>query len=303
MRRSAAAFVRRWRLELPIIMAVVAGALIGLAAGALFQRLTGASPGGAWALGAVLVGAAVLLLSIRSLERRRPGNPERGETNARRAIEHALSAPDCAAGHAVTSIARIGEVDHLVATPVRLWVIEARDRPVPREQFPEVLQRLADNTTAVWQWAPAGTPVRGCLVLASDPPTRRKTFDYGKEPIVVHTPASLARELKSEARTERVLDDRSRPASANSPGSGSSRSEHAAPAISASASGVSCATERSPPATSALPGPRCAPMSAPGRTPSHAAGLPCRLTRLPAGEPPWHPATPPHSTSSSSPIC
>ena len=208
MRRSVAAFVRRWRLELPVIMAVVAGALIGLAAGALFQRLSGATPGGASALGAVLVGAAALVLCIRSLERRRPGNPEKGETNARRAIELALSAPDCAVAHAVTSIARIGEIDHLVATPVRLWVIEARDRPVLHEQFPEVLQRLADITTAVWQWAPAGTPVRACLVLVSDTRPRRKTFDYGKEPIVVHTPASLSRELKSEARTERVIDER-----------------------------------------------------------------------------------------------
>ena len=150
----------------------------------------------------------MLLLSIRSLERWRSGNPERGETNARRAIEHALTAPDCAAAHSVTSIARIGDIDHLVATPVRLWVIETRYRPIPREQFPEVLQRIADNTTAVWQWAPAGTPVRGCLVLANDPRPRRKTFDYGKEPIVVHTPASLARELKIEARTERVIDER-----------------------------------------------------------------------------------------------
>ena len=207
MRRSVEAFARRWRNELLVIMAAVAGALIALAAGAVFQ-LTGASPGGAWSLGAALVGAALLLLSLRSLERRRPGNPERAETNARRAIEHALTAPNCAAAHAVTSIARIGDIDHLVATPVRLWIIETRYRPVPREQFPEVLRRLADNTTAVWQWAPAGTPVRGSLVLANDARPRRNTFDYGKEPIVVHTPASLAKELQAEARTERMIDER-----------------------------------------------------------------------------------------------
>ena len=77
-----------------------------------------------------------------------------------------------------------------------------------RAPIPEVLRRIADNTSAVWEWAPAGTPVRGCLVLADDARPQRKTVDYGKEPIVVHTPASLARELRAEARKERVIDER-----------------------------------------------------------------------------------------------
>ena len=206
MRRSAVAFVRRWRLERLVITAACAGALIGLAAGAVLHRLTGASLGAGWTLGAALVGACLLLLSIGSLQRRRPGNPETGETLAGKAIRDTLTAPGCALAHSVTSIAKARDIDHLVATPVRVWIIETR--PVPREQFPEVLRRIADNTTAVWQWAPAGTPVRACLVLVSDTRPRRKTFDYGKEPIVVHTPASLSRELKSEARTERVIDER-----------------------------------------------------------------------------------------------
>ena len=37
---------------------------------------------------------------------------------------------------------------------------------------------------------------------------QRKTFDYGKEPIVVHTPASLAHELKAEARKDLMIGDR-----------------------------------------------------------------------------------------------
>ena len=110
--------------------------------------------------------------------------------------------------HSVTGIARVGDIDHLVATPVRLWVIETKYRRVPREHFPEVLRRIADNTAAVWEWAPPGTPVRGCLVLAYESRIHRKTYDYGKEPIVVHTPASLARELRAEAGRERVLDER-----------------------------------------------------------------------------------------------
>ena len=90
---------------------------------------------------------------------------------------------------------------------MRLWVIETKYRRVPREHFPEVLRRIADNTTAVWEWAAPGTPVRECLVLAYESRIHRKTYDYGKEAIVVHTPASLARELQAEAKRERVLDE------------------------------------------------------------------------------------------------
>ena len=110
--------------------------------------------------------------------------------------------------HSVTAIARVGDIDHLVATPLRLWVIETKYRHVPREHFPEVLRRLAENTSAVWKWAPPGTPVRACLVLATGSEPKRKTYDYGTEPVVVHTPKSLARELKAEAAKERMIDER-----------------------------------------------------------------------------------------------
>ena len=30
-----------------------------------------------------------------------------------------------------------------------------------------MLDEIADNTTAVWDWAPPGTPVRSCLVIGS----------------------------------------------------------------------------------------------------------------------------------------
>ena len=71
-------------------------------------------------------------------------------------------------------------------------------RHVPRDQFPEVLRRIAENTSAVWGWAPPVTPVRACLVPAEGAPPKRKTYDYGKEPVVVHTPTSLACEFKAD---------------------------------------------------------------------------------------------------------
>ena len=212
MRRFAGAFVRRKRNELLVIMAAGAGTVMGLSAGALFHPLIG--PWTRWRVGTrrrPRWRQVVLLLSIRYLERRRLGNlgkGEKAEIHAGQAIEHALTAPGCAVARSVITIARVGDIDHLVATPVRLWVIETKYRRIRRERFPEVLRQIADNTNAVWEWAPAGTPVRGCLVLANAARSQRKTFDYGKEPIVVHTPASLAHELKAEARKECTIDER-----------------------------------------------------------------------------------------------
>ena len=142
----------------------------------------------------------------RRLDRLEKG--EDAETYAGQVIEYALTTPGCAIAHSVTSIARIGDIDHLVATPLRLWVIETKYRHVPRAQFPEVLRRIGENTSAVWKWAPPGTPVQACLVLAKGSAPNRKTYDYGTEPVVVHTPASLARELKAEAGKERMIDER-----------------------------------------------------------------------------------------------
>ena len=129
--------------------------------------------------------------------------------STRHAIEHALAAPDCAVAHSVSTIARAGNIDHLVATPVRLWVIGTTHRRVPREELPGVLARIGDNTAAVWDWAPPGTPVRGCLVLGGGAhSSTRNRYDYGKGPVVVHTPATLARELKAETECSCDLDER-----------------------------------------------------------------------------------------------
>ena len=164
---------------------------------------------------AMLATAAGIALAalpfLRVLARASASGPEKnhGEaTPTRRAIEHALAAPGCAAAHSVRTIARAGVIDHLVATPVRLWVITAIDRRVSREELLHILAAVADNTTAVWDWAPPGTPVRGCLVLGGERRQARTRYDYGKGPVVVHTPGTLARELSAEAGRSPELDER-----------------------------------------------------------------------------------------------
>ena len=43
---------------------------------------------------------------------------------------------------------------------------------------------------------------------AKGPAPERKTCDHGADPVVVHTPASLARERKAETGKERMIDER-----------------------------------------------------------------------------------------------
>ena len=164
---------------------------------------------GMLAIAAGIALAIAALPFVRGLARAGASRLEKNNgTPTRHAIEHALAAPGCAVAHSVSAIARASVIDHLVATPVRLWVIAAVDRRSSREELPGVLDALADNTTAVWDWAPQGTPVRGCLVLGGERRPARTQYDYGKGPVVVHTPATLARELKAEAGLPRELDER-----------------------------------------------------------------------------------------------
>ena len=195
------------RFDALLLLGIGCGFLAGLSIGSE-RELSWATAAG-W--GTVLAALAAWLWAARALARRRLDGPETGgraDTGARQAIEHALTTPGCAVAHSVRGIARTGTIDHLVATPARLWVIETRHDNVPREQLPEVLRRISDHTSAAWKWAPPGTPVRGCLVLAKGAMPGRRTCDYGHEPVVLHTPASLARELEAEASQERMIDER-----------------------------------------------------------------------------------------------
>ena len=174
MRRFAGAFVRRKRNEVLLLLAAGGGVLVGLWLGYLLHQAMGAWLDGVWVsvgfAGAILVAVTAFWIVFRKVERGRLGRLEKGEDAEVRAgqfIEYALTAPSCAIAHSVTGIARVGDIDHVVATPVR-----------------------------------------GCLVLAYESRVHRKTYDYGKEPIVVHTPALLARELRAESGRERVLDER-----------------------------------------------------------------------------------------------
>ena len=214
MNRSARTDLRQARFLPGVPLAAGGGGLAGLCLGFGLRQVIDAPPGEmadplAIAGGiALAIAAFVVLRALRRDGASGLGKDAGAAASTRHAVEHALAAPDCAVAHSVSTIARAGNIDHLVATPVRLWVIGTVHRRVPRGELPGVLARIADNTAAVWDWAPPGTPVRGCLVIGGGAHPTRSQYDYGKGPVAVHTPATLARELKAETECPRDLDER-----------------------------------------------------------------------------------------------
>ncbi len=131
-------------------------------------------------------------------------NLERGidaEYRVGQVVDYALVPRNCAVAHGVVDIAAEGDIDHLVATPQALWVVETKVRAVPKKQFPAVLDRIARNVHAVEAWA-SGVPVRGCLVLLDGFPGKREYEARDGTPVVVHDEKSLRNALRREVRGE-----------------------------------------------------------------------------------------------------
>ena len=145
---------------------------------------------------------APLLLAMRSMRRGSIAAWLKGadsERNVGQAIERAIAAPGCALAHTVTGLTGSGDIDHLVATPAALWVVETKTGRVPRKRFPHVLNGLARKVKAVREWAPPGTAVRGCLALDNPEGARQRRYEAGGETVVVHGAPSLAKALGAEA--------------------------------------------------------------------------------------------------------
>lgn len=152
----------------------------------------------------LLPGAVFLGMALLGAKRGwRPADMRKGaraEERVGQAIEYALTAEPCAVAHHVEGIARIGDIDHLVATPCGLWVVETKHGRVPKRRFRETLRRIAANVAGVRDWAP-GVRVTGCLVFASRPRKPPKpAYEWGPETIRCFAdPESLMRELREEA--------------------------------------------------------------------------------------------------------
>ena len=172
------------------------GALAGVAAGTVAAQTVPPDIvlGGVAAAWAGMVLAALLRrsYSIRNLERGLAG-----EEAVAAEIGAAMLAPRCAAAHGVTGIdGLIGDIDHLVATPSRLWVVETKSGRLPAGRLADAMRRVESNVAAVGRWAD-GAPVRGCVVLARG---RVEGGHQGRgNDVAVLTRRGLGDELRAEA--------------------------------------------------------------------------------------------------------
>ena len=211
MRRNPGEWLRKRLLgrvtDAALLATLGTGWLCGVAA-TLWTTLVGGF-GSGWIIwlvlllpGAAFVGGA-LYKAQRGWRLKDMKKGAQAEETVGQAIEYALTRESCAVAHHVEGIASVGDIDHLVATPLGLWVIETKHGRVPKSEFPETLRRIANNVEGVRQWAP-GTPVTGCLVFAREQkPPPKLTFEWGSETIRCFKNAkSLMHKLRAEAHKE-----------------------------------------------------------------------------------------------------
>ena len=147
---------------------------------------------------AFMVLALIATFSYEKLIEPRWSKGMLAERNVAGVIECALSVEGCATAHGVTNIpSTIGDIDHLVATPGCLWVVETKHRRVPKKHFQKVLQRISTNTKAVQKWHTNANEVQGCLVLAHEVvPPKRQEYETDNIQIKVFDRRSFMNELK-----------------------------------------------------------------------------------------------------------
>lgn len=206
MRRNPGEWLRERLLDRLVEVGLLGALGLGLLVGAplTFWIVAGPFPWWTeWTL-ALFPGALFVGVAIYKLKRGwRLSDMKKGavsEEQIGQAIEYALTRPSCAVAHHVQEIAEVGDIDHLVATPHGLWVIESKHGRVPRAEFRETLRRIARNVEGVRAWAPE-TRVTGCLVFATKPDRRPKpTFTHGAETIrCFEDRNALMRELRDDA--------------------------------------------------------------------------------------------------------
>ena len=203
--------IQKWHQDTNIALllsAIFVWFLIGLSIGLLIEpwivrkniiHLT-------WALVMVLCIAVLIYFWVRWFVRRRVSTADRmakgrdAEKTTGQRIEYSISHPECAVAHNVMEIAEHGDIDHLVMTPEKIWVIETKSGKVPGKEFPKVLSKIAANVRAVREKFP-GENVLGCLVIANEADydrIKKKKYTHGSETIYCEGPKSLRKKLHGE---------------------------------------------------------------------------------------------------------
>ena len=206
MRRFAGGWVRQQARQRLLVIIAILSAILGAAFTSVLAIAISFLFGPRWIsylpIALAVPAGAYMAWATRSMDRGEIAAWLKGadaEQNIGQAIERALTAAHCAVAHSVTGLTDSGDIDHLVATPAGLWVLETKTRRIPRKEFPRVLHGLARKVKSASEWAPPGTVVRACLVLDNPEGTRRRTYDASGETVLIHNAQSLAKALSAEA--------------------------------------------------------------------------------------------------------
>lgn len=183
------------------------GVGVGLFAGVVLYWVMASAGLEAWPSAAVGAAALIMVLvawktkfGTWTLERADKGVA--GETIVGGALQDALMRPDCAVLHSIPGNGDRGEIDHLVVTPVGVWVVETKYKWVPSKKYRAVMQRLALNVLSVRRTLGRSATVRGCLVLATVRRRKRSSYRARGETLSVFSVRSFREQLRDEARTQ-----------------------------------------------------------------------------------------------------
>lgn len=214
MRRNAGSFITNKLLEKGILwiaaLCVCAGGVIGSSMDTFVVLLTNWND---WAiLGVtpsfvVFVPAVLILFFGRRIKSKWSfDNLSKGsgaELEVGQKVEYAVTDRRCAVAHSVTSIAAVGDIDHLVVTPTTVWVIETKYQILPRRVFGKTLRHIAYNVKSVRRWiddlGAQEVQVKGCLVFEKRPRVNQTLYDSeGEEIHLYYQSVELAKAIRSD---------------------------------------------------------------------------------------------------------
>ena len=177
MRRTAGAWLRKLirdrRTAHGLFMMLTLGYVLGAGVTLWTVPLLGGEPWLVLGVGVFMIGAYFIAFyldkdlnrvnwPIRDMEKGAGAEEAVGQL-----IERAITREGCAVAHHVKAMARYGDIDHLVATPNGLWVVETKSGRIPRSEFHKTLQQIKANVDAAKRWAP-DIHVQGCLVFGGE---------------------------------------------------------------------------------------------------------------------------------------
>ena len=122
-------------------------------------------------------------------------------------IEHAVAGQGCAFAHDVKeALGGPGNVDHVVMTPLGIWVVETKSRWLSKRRFPQALRQVAENVHRVGRHLDTFLPVRGALVIADrSKDSLELDHDWNGEPVKVFGAKKFWSLLRCECEHDRDI--------------------------------------------------------------------------------------------------